>query len=184
VFNVQRGAIPPKIVRGENNFREGPSYQKDGDFMTQREVYSTVIDLTDRPPHSLTILIPTHNEEQTAAALCVAYADPDIQVRPRSPWFWREQVKVARFLLRRRSDFWIAPANYGIPVIRPLRTRTLLVVPGEVPILTAGSYLKPRPAWAAMLLVATSLALFSAELVLAVSRRTAADLYRLSRIAA
>lgn len=109
------------------------------------------------------------------------HADSEIVYLPKTTWLWWEQVQVARWLFQRRPDIWIAPTNSGVPVVRPRRTRCLLVVHDLIPVLLPRAYLVRRPLWAAMYLISITASVLSANWIVAVSDCTAADLRRLSR---
>ena len=109
------------------------------------------------------------------------YDQTEVVCLPKTTWLWWEQVQVAGWLFRRRPDVWVAPTNYGIPLVRPRGTHCLLVVHDLIPLLFPRTYLTPRPLWAAMYLISASISIFSAHHIVAVSGRTASDLHRFSR---
>jgi glycosyltransferase involved in cell wall biosynthesis len=99
----------------------------------------------------------------------------------KTTWLWWEQVQVARWLADRRPDLWVAPANYGVPLLRPRATKSLLVVHDLIPLLFPRTYLASRLPWAVMYITSLGISLFSADLVTAVSDSSARDVYRFSR---
>lgn len=105
----------------------------------------------------------------------------EVVLLPAASWLWWDQVSVARWLWRQQPDVWLSPRNYGIPLAHPRRTEMAVVVHDLIPLVLPGLYLRPRLMWAAMYLVSTYISLFNADLVLAVSERTAADVRRYSR---
>lgn len=118
---------------------------------------------------------------QLARDLAGAYPHAEVAYLPKTTWLVWEQVQLAGWLHRRRPDVWVAPTNWGVPLMRPRSTKSLLVVHDLVPVVFWRTYLASRPLWAAMYLSSTAAALASADLVVAVSEHTAADVHRFSR---
>ena len=121
------------------------------------------------------------DDPDDAGRLGRRYPQAEIACLRRTTWLWWEQVQVPQFLFRRRPDMWVAPTNYGVPLVRPRGTRSLLVVHDVIPLLFPRAYLTPRPMWAGMYLVSLGVSLLRADQIVAVSERTAADLHRFSR---
>jgi len=125
------------------------------------------------------VLVADHCEH--AARLRREHPRAEVVYLPKTTSLWWEQIQVARWLFQRRPEIWVAPKNYGVPVARPRGTSSLLVVLDLIPLVLPGTYLLPRPVWAAMYLASTALSLVGADLVLSISDQTARDVRRLSR---
>lgn len=117
---------------------------------------------------------------ESAESLAGAYPTAEVVCLHKTTWLWWEQVQVARWLASRQPDLWVAPTNYGVPLLRPRRTKSLLVVHDLIPLLYPRTYLLSRLPWAAMYLVSLGISLFSADLVTAVSDSSASDVHRFS----
>ena len=111
--------------------------------------------------------------------LCSDYSGADVRVIKRNTWIWWEQVSLARLLRDIRPDVYVAPANYGIPLVRPRKMRSVLIVHDLIPLLLWRRYLRPRPLWALMYLVSTVCALLAADEIISVSETTATEVHRL-----
>jgi glycosyltransferase involved in cell wall biosynthesis len=136
--------------------------------------------LAELAQQGLSVALVT-DEAAHASALRAQYADAEVVCLPKTTWVWWEQAQLARWLFRRRPDVWVAPTNYGVPLLRPHGTQCLLVVHDVIPLLFPRTYLAPRPLWAAMYLISIAVSVLSADQVVAVSDRTASDLRRFFR---
>jgi glycosyltransferase involved in cell wall biosynthesis len=125
-------------------------------------------------------LVLVTDDQAAGAALRRAYPDAAVEVVARAMWLWWEQVRLARLLWARKPDVFVAPANVGIPLVHPRRTRTIVVVHDLIPLVLWRHYLMPRVRWAASYVVATACAMVAADDIVAVSDATASDLARLT----
>jgi len=92
-----------------------------------------------------------------------------------------EQVQVLRYLRRRRPDVFVAPANWGIPLLYAGRTVLVVVVHDLIPLRRPAMYLLGDVSWSAKYLVSSLIAALRADWVIANSRATADDVARLWR---
>jgi glycosyltransferase involved in cell wall biosynthesis len=115
-----------------------------------------------------------------ARRLAEEYPGTTVAVIPKSSWLWWEQARLARYLRHAQPRIFVAPANFGVPLLTRRATKVVLVVHDLIPLVMPRRYLTSRPAWALMYLVATGIALARADLVVAVSDATARDVRRFS----
>jgi glycosyltransferase involved in cell wall biosynthesis len=89
-----------------------------------------------------------------------------------------EQVELPRYLRATRPDVYIAGGNRGLPLRSPPGTRLALVVHDLIPLRMPRTYLLGDPFAAPRVLFGTAVSLARADLVIANSRSTAADVVR------
>jgi glycosyltransferase involved in cell wall biosynthesis len=142
----------------------GISVYVDGAIRALREDGGAVVLVTDDGGH--------------ARELAGRYRLESVALVARGGFAW-EQLALPRFLRDRRPDVHLAGANYGLPLRCPQGTRRALVVHDLIPLRMPGAYLVRRPAWAAKYLLSLGVSLAVADLVVANSRATAADVRRL-----
>jgi len=126
------------------------------------------------------LLVLVTDDEAAGAQLRLRYPRAAVRVVKPAPWLWWEQVRLARLVWQLKPDLYVAPANCGVPLIHPRRTRTLLVVHDLIPVIFWRRYLMPRARWAVMYLLATACAVLAADKIVTVSDATASDLRRLT----
>lgn|GEM_PF-846541 len=92
-----------------------------------------------------------------------------------------EQVQILRYLRRHRPDVFVAPANWGVPLLYAGRTVLVVVVHDLIPLRRPAMYLLGDVPWSAKYLLSSMIAALRADWVIANSRATADDVARLWR---
>jgi glycosyltransferase involved in cell wall biosynthesis len=95
-------------------------------------------------------------------------------------FFW-EQITLPAYLKRSRPTLFVAPANWGIPLLYIGPTRLVVVVHDLIPLRMPKAYLLPDLFWSAKYLLSTAIAALRSDWVITNSRATAADVRRLWR---
>ena len=144
--------------------------------------YFVVVDalLTELDDAGYRLVLVT-DENEHGAALRERYPSAEVAVLKRTTWLVWEQIQLPAFLFRSRPDVWIAPTNFGVPLVTPSKTATVLVVMDLIPVRFARPYMTKRPVWAVQYLISTGLGLLAATRVVTISDSTARDVRRVSR---
>ncbi|MGB9113073.1 MAG: glycosyltransferase family 1 protein, partial [Acidimicrobiales bacterium] len=103
-----------------------------------------------------------------------------VALRPGHGFFW-EQVTLPVYLKRARQSLFVAPANWGIPLLYIGATRLVVVVHDLIPLRMPKEYLLQDLRWSAKYLLSTAIAALRADWVITNSRATANDVRRLWR---
>ena len=121
------------------------------------------------------------DSERHAGALRAEFPPAEAVALPgRSGFLW-EQRRLPRHLAAAGYDAYVAPANYGLPLIYRGATPLILVVHDLIPLRLGHLYLPRRPLWAVKYLLSTAIAGARATQVVAPSHATARDIGRLLR---
>jgi len=95
--------------------------------------------------------------------------------------FLWEQFTLLRYMRRHNFDIYIAPSNFGIPLLANRKTKYVLVVHDYIPIRFPGVYLFKRPLYAIQYLTSLAISLHKADLVVTNSQFTATETKELFR---
>ena len=142
-----------------------------------RYVHMAVCDFLDARAH-VTLLT---DDADHRAALVSEYPDAAALSLPgRSGFLW-EQRTLPRHLALADYDYFIAPANYGLPLAYRGRTALILVVHDLIPLRLPHLYLLPRPLWAGKYLISVVFSAIRADHIIADSNATGRDIARILR---
>jgi len=126
--------------------------------------------------HAVT-LVTSHPAHVRWLAESFPGADVDL-VPGRHSVVW-EQVALPRYLHEQQPGVYLAGGNRGLPFRSPSRTRLALIVHDLIPLRMPRTYLLGDPFGAARFLSGTAVSLARADLVIANSHSTAAEVRRL-----
>ncbi len=119
------------------------------------------------------VLLTDHAEH--GEALRESFPSAEVAVYPCSSGFRWEQWWTLRYLYCFRPDIFIAPANWGVPLLYFGRTRLVVLVHDLIPIRLSRMYLFRDLRWSAKYLLSTLIAALRSDWVIANSRATASD---------
>ena len=121
------------------------------------------------------------DQAEHGEALRESFPSAEVAVYPCSSGFRWEQWWILRYLYRFRPDIFIAPANWGVPLLYFGRTRLVVLVHDLVPIHLWRMYLFRNLRWSAKYLLSTLITALRSDWVIANSRATASDVRRFWR---
>jgi glycosyltransferase involved in cell wall biosynthesis len=101
-----------------------------------------------------------------------------VDLPERNGFAW-EQYALYKHLNEARYDAFIAPSNFGIPLLYRGQTRLFLVIHDLIPFKLPRRYLGKGPMWATKYLISTYIAAMKADRIITVSDSSACDIARL-----
>lgn len=126
-------------------------------------------------------LVLITDDREDARRLRVDHTGAEIVYLRKSTGFWWEQVQLAQWLFKHHPEIFISPANFGLPLIRPRRTRCILVVHDIIPLIYPKTYIFRRPARALRYLLSITISVLVADQIVSDSEQTSKDILRVYR---
>src|SRR5579863_10268272 len=121
------------------------------------------------------------DDESHGEALRETYPTAEVGVLLERGGFMWEQRALPSYLRRTRPDIYLAPANWGIPLLYYGTTRLVVIVHDLIPLRLWRRYLFDDLRWSVKYLASTFITAIRADVIIADSKATESDVRRLLR---